>query len=114
MSANKESLNFDAKQLRDKYRLERDKRLRVDGNEQYQEVTGRFSHFVTDPYVAGESRAPISSDFVEIAIIGGGFGGAFSRGQATGGRADRCKGSSRKAGDFGGTWYWNRYPRSPV
>ena len=108
MSANKESLNFDAKQLRDKYRVERDKRLRVDGNEQYQEVTGRFSHFVTDPYVAGESRAPIS-DFVEIAIIGGGFGGllAGARLQEAGLTDVRI---IEKGGDFGGTWYWNRYP----
>ena len=46
-----QSLNFDPDALRAKYRAERDKRLRQDGNEQYQEVTGDFSHYIDDPYV---------------------------------------------------------------
>ena len=33
---------FDPDALREKYRLERDKRLREDGNEQYVEVTGEL------------------------------------------------------------------------
>jgi len=35
--------------LRAKYREERDKRVRPDGNEQYLEPTGRFAHFLDDP-----------------------------------------------------------------
>ena len=35
-------LDFDPEALRKKYRIDRDKRLRDDGNEQYQEVTGDF------------------------------------------------------------------------
>ncbi|MDH4169037.1 MAG: hypothetical protein OEW42_05545, partial [Acidimicrobiia bacterium] len=42
---------FDPDALREKYRHERDKRIRVDGNEQYVEVSGRFARYVTDPYV---------------------------------------------------------------
>lgn len=37
---------FDAEALRRKYREERDKRLREDGNEQYQEVRGDFSRYL--------------------------------------------------------------------
>ena len=49
MSSENSALNdlgFDPDALREKYRLERDKRLRVDANEQYQQVTGDFSHYV--------------------------------------------------------------------
>ena len=42
---------FDPSFLRDKYKEERDKRLRPDGNDQYQEVKGDFSYFVEDPYI---------------------------------------------------------------
>ena len=51
------NLGFDPDVLREKYRQERDKRLRTDGDNQYIEI--------------------------DVAIVGG---------------------------DFGGTWYWNRYP----
>ena len=51
MAANIEKFDFDPEKLREKYREERDKRLRSDGNDQYQEVKGDFSYFVEDPYV---------------------------------------------------------------
>ena len=47
----KENLSFDPEILREKYLLERDKRVRADGNDQYVEVKGDFSYFVEDPYV---------------------------------------------------------------
>ena len=50
-------LRFDPDALRAKYREERDKRLRADGNAQYVEVTGKFAHFESDPYVAPASSA---------------------------------------------------------
>ena len=59
-------LGFDPDALREKYRRERDKRLRADGNEQYVEVKGRFAHFLDDPYAApGFTRAPLA-DEVEV------------------------------------------------
>ncbi len=42
---------FDPDELRDKYRQERDKRIREDGNEQYIEVSGLFASYVEDPYI---------------------------------------------------------------
>ena len=50
MAVNTENFNFDPDQLREKYRQERDKRLRADGNDQYKEVEGDFKYFVEDPY----------------------------------------------------------------
>ncbi len=102
-------LGFDPEVLRAKYRAERDKRIRPDGFGQYQAAAGDFSNFIEDHYVApGFTRAPLK-DEVEVAIIGGGFGGLLSgaRLRQAGVRDIRV---IDKAGDFGGTWYWNRYP----
>jgi hypothetical protein len=41
---------FDPEALRDKYRIERDRRLRQDGSTQYIRTTGRFAHYLDDPY----------------------------------------------------------------
>ena len=51
MAVEIEKFDFDPDFLRKKYREERDKRLRQDGNDQYQEVKGEFSYFVEDPYI---------------------------------------------------------------
>ncbi|MCL4685901.1 hypothetical protein KJ059_14255 [Myxococcota bacterium] len=54
-------LGFDAAQLRARYREEREKRLRADGNEQYIEVKDGFAHFLEDPYVEpGFEREPLT------------------------------------------------------
>ena len=104
-----EQLGFDPEALREKYRAERDKRLRADGNEQYQEVTGDFSHYVDDPYVEpGYSRAPLA-DEVDCIVVGGGFGGLLTGARLTEAGVKRVR-IIEKGGDFGGTWYWNRYP----
>src|ERR1700683_5617781 len=101
--------DFDLDAARAKYREERDKRLRPDGNQQYVEVRGDFSRYVDDPYVEpGFTREPLTDD-VEVLIIGGGFGGlmAGARLREAGVKSIRI---IDKGGDFGGTWYWNRYP----
>src|SRR5215475_9481070 len=102
-------VDFDPDALHTKYLSERDKRVRADGNAQYIEVKAEFSHYVDDPYVEpGFTRAPVF-DEVEFAIIGGGFGGLMmgARLREAGFESIRVVES---AGDFGGTWYWNRYP----
>ena len=102
-------LGFDPAALRARYRAERDKRVRADGNQQYQEIVGDYAHYLDDPYVApGFNRAPLT-DEVEVVIIGGGFGGllAGARLREAGVKDIRV---IEKGGDFGGTWYWNRYP----
>ena len=102
-------LDFDPDALREKYQRERDKRVRADGNAQYVEVEGRFRHFVDDHYVEpGFTRAPLTDD-VDLVIIGGGFGGLLmgARAREAGLQDIRV---IEAGGDFGGTWYWNRYP----
>ncbi|WP_293679194.1 NAD(P)/FAD-dependent oxidoreductase [uncultured Phenylobacterium sp.] len=101
-------LDFDPEALRQKYQAERDKRLRPEGNDQYVEVKGKFAHYLDDPYVKREERAPLT-DQVDVAIIGAGFGGllAGARLREAGVKDIRV---IEAGGDFGGTWYWNRYP----
>ena len=71
-------LGFDPDALREKYRIERDKRLRADGNEQYQEVVGDFSKYVDDPYLTEVIEREPLTDLTEVVIIGGGFGGLIT------------------------------------
>ncbi|HMK12054.1 MAG TPA: NAD(P)-binding protein, partial [Acidimicrobiales bacterium] len=99
---------FDPDALRQKYREERDKRVRPDGNDQYTEVTGDYAHYLDDPYVAPIEREPLT-DEVDVVIIGGGFGGQLAGARLRQAGVDDFR-IIEKGGDFGGTWYWNRYP----
>ncbi len=96
--------------VRERYRRERDKRLRPDGADQYLDLSGSLAHFAEDdPYVApGFTREALTDEF-DVAIIGGGFSGilAAARLQEQGVQSFRI---IEAGGDFGGTWYWNRYP----
>ena len=108
MAVNTENFNFDPDQLREKYRQERDKRLRADGNDQYKEVEGDFKYFVEDPYTKKIEKKS-ENLITEVAIIGGGFGGILAASRLRMSGIDDFK-IIEKGGDFGGTWYWNRYP----
>ena len=95
--------------LRKKYKQERDKRLRGEGNAQYVPVEKTFSSYADDPYLKAKlPRDPISKE-VEVALIGGGHAGILAAYSLRKENIDEfC--IIEKAGDFGGTWYWNRYP----
>jgi cyclohexanone monooxygenase len=104
-----DDLGFDPEALKAKYRSERDKRLRNDGNAQYREIAGDFGHYLDDPYVKpGFNRAPLT-DEVEVVVVGGGFGGLLAGARLREGGVEDIR-IIEKGGDFGGTWYWNRYP----
>ncbi len=109
MSVQKIDLGFDPEELREKYRVERDKRLRVDGSEQYQEMTGDFTHYVDDPYIGEKIEREPLTDEMDVIVIGGGFGGLITGARLKESGLDRVR-IIEKGGDFGGTWYWNRYP----
>ena len=94
--------------LRGKYAVERAKRLRPDGADQYVAPQGELAHYLDDPYAEPVEREPVV-DEVTVAVIGGGFAGLI-----TGARLRQAGVESvrlvEKGGDVGGTWYWNRYP----
>jgi cyclohexanone monooxygenase len=99
---------FDKAALLERYRAERDKRLRPDGNDQYLQLKGQLAHYADDPYTPFVEREP-RTDHVTFAFVGGGFAGLVTGARLVeaGIRDVRI---IEKGGDFGGTWYWNRYP----
>ena len=94
--------------LRRKYAEERDKRLRPDGNAQYLRLEGQLAHYLDDPYTPVAEREPLT-DHVTVAFIGGGFAGLVTGARLREAGVDDVR-LVEKGGDFGGTWYWNRYP----
>ncbi|MFP6804854.1 MAG: NAD(P)/FAD-dependent oxidoreductase [Pseudomonadales bacterium] len=109
MSVQEIDLGFDPDELREKYRVERDKRLRRDGSEQYQEMTGDFTHYVDDPHIGEKIEREPLTDEMDVIVIGGGFGGLIAGARLKESGIERVR-IIEKGGDFGGTWYWNRYP----
>ncbi len=102
-------LGFDPAELRRRYAEERDRRLRPEGAAQYQHIEGELEHYNDDPHIAERIEREPVQETIEVAILGGGFGGMLmaARLQEAGIRDFRI---IERAGDFGGTWYWNRYP----
>jgi len=109
MAIQTNTYDFDPDALAKKYRIERDKRLRQDGNDQYQEISGEFSYFAEDPYINKELERDPFEDEVEVLIVGGGFGGMLAAVRLREAGIDNFR-IIEKGGNFGGTWYWNRYP----
>lgn len=99
---------IDKEALKRRYAAEREKRLRPDGNDQYLRLTGRLAHHLDDPYLPVVPREPVHDD-VTVAVIGGGFAGLVTGARLREAGVDDVR-LIDKAGDFGGTWYWNRYP----
>ena len=95
--------------LRDRYREERDRRLRPDGQEQYAAAFQETEAVdFSDPHMTRSSRHVVS-DVVDVVVLGGGWAGVLA------GYHLRKAGVANfriieQAGDFGGVWYWNRYP----
>ncbi|MFD0223031.1 flavin-containing monooxygenase [Streptomyces hirsutus] len=95
--------------LRRRYRSERERRVRPDGAAQYQAPEAEFGYYAADPYVGETAEREPLHDTVDVAVVGGGFGGilAGARMRQRGVESVRVV---ETGGDFGGTWYWNRYP----
>jgi cyclohexanone monooxygenase len=103
---------FDHQALQNKYIEERDKRLRVAGRSKYFALEGRLAdRFDADIWAPTDgAREPIAREF-EAVIVGGGFGGMLAAGNLRKhgiAAEDLC--IVERGADFGGTWYWNRYP----
>ena len=103
-------LGFDFEQLKRKYDFERDRRIRPEGNAQFAPtIEGKFANFGKDPWVDPDFTRPPLTDHCDVVIAGGGYGGlvAGARLREAGCETIRI---IEEGGDFGGTWYWNRYP----
>lgn len=101
-------LNIDPEAIREKYRLERERRLREDHAAQYVKAAGEFSRYTEDRMTERSVREPLLID-TEAVIVGGGFGGLMAAARLHDKGIVDIK-ILDAAGDFGGTWYYNRYP----
>jgi cyclohexanone monooxygenase len=101
--------DVDIAALRERYRAEADKRRRPEGFAQYVELDEELEEFLEfEPYEAFPDRAPLT-DEVDVVVLGGGFAGLIAAGRLRQAGVEKVRIIDR-AGDFGGTWYWNRYP----
>jgi len=106
-------LGFDIEKNKQRYQRERDRRVRKDAEDQFVEIATErsgLSHFVTDDHI-GEPLAPRDAieDDIDSLVIGGGWAGLIIAARLRDAGVDNFR--IVEAGhDFGGAWYWNRYP----
>ncbi|MGZ4709119.1 MAG: flavin-containing monooxygenase, partial [Acidimicrobiales bacterium] len=90
-----------------RYETERAKRLRDEGLAQYHTLSQH--HLDRDPWADPDfTRDPITEE-VGVVVLGGGFAGMLT-GIDLLRRGITSFRIIEKGADFGGTWYWNRYP----
>jgi len=95
--------------LEARYREEQARRLRPEGTAQYIGLDGRFAHMAEDPYVEGPLvRDPLAEE-VDVVVVGGGWSGLLAAVNLRKAGVDDFR-VVETGGDFGGVWYWNRYP----
>lgn len=96
--------------FRQKYREERDRRIRPEGEAQYVPVKGEYARYVErDPNINEVLERDPINDEVGTVIIGGGWAGLVAGGRLVEQGVDDVR-IIDDAADFGGAWYWNRYP----
>ena len=101
--------DIDIPALREKYRQERERRLRSDGQKQYFRPTGPVAgSFAADPHKPIQPRAALTEE-TDVIILGAGWGGIMAAYHLTKAGVTNFR-NVDTAGDFGGVWYWNRYP----
>ena len=108
----REKLGFDPDALAKRYALEREKRVRPDAEAQFVQLSHDSpfgnKYLEEDPYCEPDSRAPLK-DEREVIVIGGGWVGMLTAARLIQAGVQDVR-IVESGGDFGGTWYWNRYP----
>ena len=90
-----------------RYQEEMDKRL-TRGERHYRSLRDLDIDFDADPYTEPLVRDAIVEQ-VDVVVIGSGWAGMSTAAHLTKQGVTSYR-IIDKAGDFGGTWYWNRYP----
>ena len=92
-----------------KYAAEKDRRMRSGGQTDYVRPRGgAVADIAFDPHMDIRAREPMTGE-IDVAVLGAGFGGVLASSYLTkAGVTDFV--NIDTAGDFGGVWYWNRYP----
>lgn len=101
-------VDFDPDRTRQRFAEERDRRLKRETLGQFQGLSDVLEVEDVDRYAEPFVRDAVVED-VEVAILGGGFGGLCAGAYLTKQGITDFR-IVEQGGDFGGTWYWNRYP----
>ncbi|WP_317928931.1 NAD(P)/FAD-dependent oxidoreductase [Halioxenophilus sp. WMMB6] len=102
---------IDIPALKAKYSDERAKRVRPEGQKQYTKLKEdkEFNEeYLHDPHTPVEERAPLDEE-LEVAILGAGWSGILAAYHLKKAGVTDYRNIDH-AGDWGGVWYWNRYP----
>ena len=100
------AIDIDA--LRERYRIERDRRSPGKAARAYLDMRDGFGEMLDDPYTPVGPRDSVE-DMVDVLVVGGGFGGLMTAARMREAGVQRIR-IIEAGGDVGGTWYWNRYP----
>ena len=104
-----EADKLDLEALRTRYREERDRRLpHGETDRRSRDIADGFEHLLADPYGRAPERKSVN-DEVDVLVVGGGFGGLLTSARLREAGVERIR-IVEAGSDFGGTWYWNRYP----
>lgn len=109
MTDNNSNSRLSLEEARERYRVERDKRVRSSGRSDII-ATGDLKRYVDDPFQAPTPREAVS-DEVDIVCIGAGFAGLLAGARMREAGLEKVR-LIDTAGDVGGVWYWNRYPEA--
>ncbi|KAF3011718.1 hypothetical protein E8E14_009876 [Neopestalotiopsis sp. 37M] len=104
------SLGFDPEVLSKRYAAEKNARLEPGHKSTYRHaLKSGLSHFLDDPWSDSRIiRDPVIATH-EAVIVGGGYGGLLMAVRLLEAGINDIL-IVEKGSDFGGTWYWNRYP----
>ena len=91
---------------RERYREFNDARI---GTDRWMPLEGEFAHLQEDVYSAPPIPREALTDECDVLVVGAGFSGLLLWHRLREAGFDDVR-FCEKAGDVGGTWYWNRYP----
>lgn len=101
--------SIDIPALKEIYRLEKEKRQQGAGSDRFVHLSASDqSQYVKDPHKPLITRDSIDED-LDVLILGGGFSGILAAYHLKQQGVNDIR-NVDLAGDFGGVWYWNRYP----
>lgn len=103
------TLNLDAKAIKATYEIERAKREGAAGVSQFKQPKGANSQLRQDVFQPTVSRDSVEAE-TGVLICGAGFAGLITAVSLKKDHGIEDFTIIDRAGDFGGTWYWNQYP----
>jgi len=101
--------DVDLDAVRARYRAERDKRLRSILADKASVPLNALPELAQDQAAEQEDSRPAVRDAVDVVVVGGGIGGLTAAARLREAGVERVRVIDNGA-DFGGVWYWNRYP----